>query len=84
MTPRVNQPGEEELVEVELLMSSGERYSFPGVQWRTIWLIIRDENLLGLGQLSLVNRQMSCLTVQTPNLAQILIDGEVFWSRTIA
>jgi hypothetical protein len=74
-------PKDEEFVDVELIMSDGKRYVFPDVQWQTLWLFIRSEDLSEFPQLSLVNYARSCLTIMTADLKYIIVCGQTYWTR---
>lgn len=72
---------DEELVRVEIVTLNGDRYMFPGVQFKMLWLVIRNETIDSFQQISLVNHQRSCLVVVTTELQQVLVDGQPFWTR---
>lgn len=76
-------PSEEgdELVDIAVVAINGDRYEFPRVLWKTLWPILRSDNLHGFDRLSFVNPDQSCLNVLCSIINHIIVNGQVYWTR---
>lgn len=80
-SPSTPLPSDQELVSVDFLMRNGDRYVFPGVQFKMLWMLIRNETMEAFPQISVINLERACLTLHTKDLKQVLVDGQPFWTR---
>jgi hypothetical protein len=81
----ITRPGATSLSVVEVETKTGERYSFPAMDKKTLDTVLRKGSRgipANMPVLSMLNAHYSILTIPMHDVRLVMVDGEDWWSCT--